>query len=368
MRKKSFLPIILAGCCLLSLVLFDVCTASQNLGVVPDDWGDYQIYGDVHYSSGSQITFVDSNVTHNGHVSIRIEPHTILDMNVARELNAKAQVVRAGDRIYLGCWMKTGHSTLGHDGDPFFGARVSFDYYDDKGFIDIKHSEIGTYVGWVTQNNYVPFGANDWTYRSLMVTVPSDVTDIGGQIRHPAHIVVWMQVLPVNDEGFGWFADAEFYINGDPAPSPTDVPTPSPTDVPTPTPTDVPTSTPTLSPTVQPTPISLETVVPTYPPVIYSTPRLTATPTKTLPTSTHTPQSTASPTPASTKTALPSLSTVEATDQSESQNLSLVLIMWFGSVAGIITLPLVIYGAEIKIWSLPLRRFWHALRKQFSSS
>jgi len=181
--------------------------------------------------TGPTLIHVDTNVTYNGDASIRLDPYTPNTMNPARECDADGIKINPGDNIVLSCWMKTTASEYGpSDGG---GARISFDYYDNFGIINLTQPDLSTLLGWGTQNTYVPWGS-DWTERTIDVQVPSSIIDSNGTTRYPTLMVPWIQVWgstlgdPATNTGEAWFADAELYINPSATIEPTSSPTPSP--------------------------------------------------------------------------------------------------------------------------------------------
>jgi hypothetical protein len=204
--------------------------SNVNLAVIPDDWGDYLLYGRVVYDGEPQITHVDSSVLHNGHVSIRIDAHQAgVDPNTYREVNGDFIPVKPGDHIVFTVWVKTGHSTLGQDGMYGNGGLILFDYYSATHRLH-EHSSDNPRDDWdptwTTYLNdptrYVPFNS-DWTLRIIDTIVPSQVLDetTGQLATEPiVGIIPILQasgyIVPPNysqDQGQVWFADAELYIN-----------------------------------------------------------------------------------------------------------------------------------------------------------
>jgi hypothetical protein len=204
--------------------------SNVNSAIIPIDWGDYNIFGDVRYGSGVQITHVDPTVLHNGDVSIRIDAHQQgVDTNHWREVDGNYISVKPGDHIVFTVWIKTGHSTLGQDGVSGNGGIMGFDYYGASGRLrehssDNPRNDVDP--TWVTYlddpTRYVPFNS-DWTLRKSDTIVPTQVFDdqTGQLATEPIiGIIPWLQasgyiVGPnhLQDEGQVWFADAVLYIN-----------------------------------------------------------------------------------------------------------------------------------------------------------
>jgi hypothetical protein len=185
----------------------------QNLAVIPDDW-------DLTYGSGPQIIFLDAQVTHNGHPSIRLEPHTANDANTAREADGTWYNVMPGDHIVARCWMKT--DTNG-DTVPYHGARIGIDLYNQENGHNYLLYGLNSPDYPNTNDkevlNYVTWGTSTWTQRTMDFIVPSDYFTqnllTGGAIppTQVRQIVMWVQALPTTAQGNAWFADAELYIN-----------------------------------------------------------------------------------------------------------------------------------------------------------
>jgi len=196
-----------------------------NLAVIPNDWGDYKIFGDCRYDGGVQITHVDYNILHNGHVSIRIDPHTSADPNSARECDGIWYTVAAGYHVIFKCWEKTGLSqNPAYNNDPTnsygygasgAGARIGMDFYGTTGNLGIGALVNGLGSDTVTIPGYprlqsafsaVPCNTTNWKQQVIDFIVPAGygITQIVG----------WIQMRPESgDTVQGWFADAELYIS-----------------------------------------------------------------------------------------------------------------------------------------------------------
>jgi hypothetical protein len=200
--------------------------SNVNLAVIPDNWS-------LTYGSGPQIIYLDYNVTHNDHVSIRLDPHTDNDVNYARECDCTWYLVQPGDHIVASCWIKTDPSQLG-DTDPASGGRIGIDlwYTDDPpnwgsvnyilwGISEATYYNPHDYDAGVA--NYVHWGTSTWTQRTIDFIVPDvyfTYDYMTGQTISPVKpnvICMWMQVWSSTygstDPGLVWFADAELYIN-----------------------------------------------------------------------------------------------------------------------------------------------------------
>jgi hypothetical protein len=184
-----------------------------NLALIPDDWW-------LTYGNGPQIIHLDYNVTHNGDVSIRLDPHTTNDVNIARECDGTWYSIKPGDHVVAKCWIKTDSNTPAENANPYHGARIGIDYYGPTGSggITILDSR---------PNNTdplsvaVPWNTPTWTLRTWDIIIPSTIftKDVAGHAIPPTQItqfVIWMQGIQLNDgtaKGSAWFADAELYIN-----------------------------------------------------------------------------------------------------------------------------------------------------------
>lgn len=180
-----------------------------NLEPISTAWGTYEnnpspFTGNVH---------LDSAVECNGLISIRID-NSPLGTNLARECDGQWTAVKPGDHIRFTCWFKIDKSSLG-DKNPQSGARIGFDYYDNKGRITgIQYS--GPYTTAYTESQlaseYVQWGTSDWVQRTIDTTVPPVVfSDTDGSTHIPTGIIPTMQVWSIiygpSDSGAAWFAN-----------------------------------------------------------------------------------------------------------------------------------------------------------------
>jgi hypothetical protein len=191
--------------------------SNVNLAVIPDDWS-------LTYGSGPQIIYLDYSVTHNGHVSIRLEPHTANDVNTARECDGTWYAVKLGDHIVAKCWMKIDDNG---DRDPYSGARIGIDLYNQQnGHNYLLYGIQGPTYPTTSEgerDNYVGWGTVGWVQRTIDFIIPSTYFTydyLSGQTIPPTQvssIVMWMQVWSGTyggtEQGNAWFADAELYIN-----------------------------------------------------------------------------------------------------------------------------------------------------------
>jgi hypothetical protein len=212
--------------------LASAAVSDTNLAVIPDKWGVYD------YDPGlwTAIVHLDYSVTHNGHVSIRIDPHTSADTDVTRECDGKWYSVKPGDHIVVKCWIKTSASSLG-DTDFRDGGRIGMDCYAQTsvgyGIVDSVGTPLGDSPNYTGHISHVPAvdcvlnWGHDWTLKQWDIIVPAaQYTTVwrGGvaQTCNPVQIdsfVLWMDVRPIADQGQAWFAGAELYINPAPPPS-----------------------------------------------------------------------------------------------------------------------------------------------------
>jgi hypothetical protein len=201
----------------------------KNWAVVPDCWRIGETW--------NAPTFLDTNVLHNGHVSIRMEKGT--DPSKSREILCADKTtsdwcirVKPGDHIVFKVWMKTSASTIG-DNTRESGVRLGIDFYAPVG-----DGTRGTYIsgtstpdgktwtpeGGFPSNQYLNFvnWGSDWQLRTMDFIVqnqyPTDpLTSNPGQLMTPDRIIPWIQVWSGTygnaDNGIAWFADAELYIN-----------------------------------------------------------------------------------------------------------------------------------------------------------
>lgn len=188
-----------------------------NLALIPADWS-------LTYGDGPQIIHLDYNVTRNGDVSIRIDPHTNNDVNNASECDGTWYNVTPGDHIVAKVWIKTSPGTPQEAADPFSGARLGMDLYgadsNHPGYICIvdSHPNDTNHVA-----TMVRFGTSNWTLRTWDIIVPATYynKDLGtGNTINPVQIssfVLWLQLCqwPGSTAATtqAWFVDAELYIN-----------------------------------------------------------------------------------------------------------------------------------------------------------
>jgi hypothetical protein len=178
------------------------------------------------------IFFLDATVTHDGHVSIRSEPHVEgVDANKARECYATIIPVKPGDHIVAKCWMKIDD---GRPYDPFSGARIGIDLYNTAGgknyILSSVHSPTYPDTDEGIIANYVHWGTQGWVQRTIDFIVPSDyfTHDYRRNEEIPTTqvnaVIMWMQVWSStyygSEPGNAWFADPELYINPTPEPPP----------------------------------------------------------------------------------------------------------------------------------------------------
>lgn len=171
---------------------------------IPDGWN-------LIYPGSPQYCFLDYSVTHNGHVSIRIEP----DYVGVRECDSNFFPIEPGDHIVIKSWIKIEDNG---DRDVWSGARIGIDLIGDY------DATIGRYPclkGYDSQ--YVNWGTQGWVQRTLDFIVPSDyftVDEVTGRTIRPTQataagmwLQVWSSTYGGTEPGNAWFADAEYYIN-----------------------------------------------------------------------------------------------------------------------------------------------------------
>jgi hypothetical protein len=180
-----------------------------NLAVIPDDWS-------LTFGEDPQIIFLDYSVVRTqGEPSVRIEPHTTLDVNDARECDGTWYRVRPGDHIVAKCWIKVDDTT--QDATPLDGGRIGMDLYGPSGAGDITILDGFPHDGAEHIASVVNWGTTDWTLRTWDIVIPNTIytQDTEGNVIPPTPItcmVLWLDVRPVN-LGICWFADAELHIN-----------------------------------------------------------------------------------------------------------------------------------------------------------
>ena len=200
----------------LILVASPITRASYtNLDPIPSAWGIY----DNNPSSFTANVHLDATVQFNGLASIRID-NSPLGTNTARECDGQWTAIKPGDHIIFTCWIKTSISSL-RDANPQSGARIGFDYYDNKGRITgIQYTGpyTTTYTDAQLAAEYVPWGTSTWVQRTIDTTVPALVySDLDGSPHIPTAIIPTMQVWSItygpDDAGQAWFANAIMNIN-----------------------------------------------------------------------------------------------------------------------------------------------------------
>jgi len=192
---------------------------ANNLASIPNGW--YLTYDSA--SNTPQIISLDYSVERtSGQPSIRLDPHTNNDVNVAREVDGKWYNVHPGDHIVATVWMKvqTGPSTPGY---PFCGARMAIDFY---GSVNGNQELLSADSFW---NNYYGTGWNSaftmyvqdsnggaWQQKTIDIIVPATASDSNGKVGSVNQIVLWLQGNPwtaTSAASTVWFADPTLYIN-----------------------------------------------------------------------------------------------------------------------------------------------------------
>ena len=188
---------------------FGVKASNTNLAVIPNDFS-------LVFGNENQYAFVDTNITHNGNPSIRVEP----DYTGSREVDGIWYNVTPGDHVVASCWMRvlTNSSTSDY---PQCGARIGIDFYgyvngvftlltDEKFWYNFYND--GNYsLGYVQDSNNCA-----WQQRIIDITVPVYATDNNGNVATVTALVMWLQGAPWGEDPSAsptWFADAELYIN-----------------------------------------------------------------------------------------------------------------------------------------------------------
>jgi hypothetical protein len=195
---------------------------NTNLAVIPTNWS-------LTYGPDPQIIHLDTVVTHNGHVSIRLDPYLGVGSNNLRECDGTWLKCKPGDHIVVKCWIKTSASSLG-DADFRHGGRIGGDLYAHTsvgyGIVDAIGVPLGDNVWPPGSSQIGPVDCivtwgHDWTLKQWEIIVPNFVytTVQRGGTKTPCDpiqvdsFVLWLDVRPVADLGQVWFADAELYIN-----------------------------------------------------------------------------------------------------------------------------------------------------------
>ena len=197
-------------------------TVTDSLPAIYIDVADYW-----QHASFSNV-FVDTQITHSGTPSIRIEP-TGTSGNAARECFGMGVNAYPGDHIVFKCWIKIDALPVGYMAEGYAGARIGIDlrYQNQDGIIMYCLDTLeGTTYPVTPENghaNYVHFGTVGWVQRTIDFIVPDAwfYTDLyTGQAITPVQVnklSMWMQVWSPLYQGdvpaSAWFADTELYVN-----------------------------------------------------------------------------------------------------------------------------------------------------------
>ena len=197
-------------------------TSKVNLAPMLSGWDTY----DAHPSSFTLNSHFDTNVLYNGEASIRIDPHTASDSNIAREVDGYTRIgdynsapiaAAGGDHLVFKCWIKTtssqnpaynnipngGGARLGCD---FIGSNVNIMFAVSNGLImQGSDDPVPGYPVAQSDGSFIYWNTPMWTLQTIDIIVPS-----GYGIDS---ILPWMQVLGATDTGLAWFADAAVYID-----------------------------------------------------------------------------------------------------------------------------------------------------------
>jgi hypothetical protein len=209
--------------------------AGTNLAVIPDAGkygtsGSYWDYYEVDPNTWTANVHLDSSVTFNGDVSIRLDPHTSADVNTARECDGTWLNCEPGDVISTSIWILCANSSIG-DTSPYDGARMGMDCYAHTsagyGIVDGYPQSYSSNQSTEHLDMMVTWGSNTWTQKTLTYIIPSTYytnDETNGRTCNPVQIdsfVLWLQVMTPTDKGLAWFADAELYITPTTSQAPT---------------------------------------------------------------------------------------------------------------------------------------------------
>lgn len=211
--------------------------ADYNWASAWDGW-------DLTYGNPPYIVFLDTVVTYGGTPTVRVEYHTTLDSNGAREVNTPWISVNPGDHIIFKIWSKNNTMTnSAHNTGVFMGI----DFYGSYFIVDTQphgekqsgtlwyscgnsHWVSGTYNTWkdytnsfldTNEENYRrQWGSTAWTQLIWDLTIPTrtytkdlpawTTTSPASQIHG---IIAWFGARAVGDTASAWFANPELYIN-----------------------------------------------------------------------------------------------------------------------------------------------------------
>ena len=196
-------------------------TFANNLLPILSGWDTY----DAHPSSFTLNAHFDANALFNGEASIRIDPHTASDTNIAREVDDYARIgssnsapisVTAGDHIVFTCWIKTTSSQnpAGNNNPHGGGARLGIDITAgnvnamcavSNGLLMSNGGPVPGYPLGKFDGSFIYWNTPTWTEQTIDFVVPS-----GYGITS---IIPWMQVVGTTDTGLAWFANSALYVN-----------------------------------------------------------------------------------------------------------------------------------------------------------
>jgi hypothetical protein len=190
----------------------------NNLAPMPEGWAEWGQEHTVYPAGLTRYLFVDTaNLSPSGKASLRMEAdyeggygHTQRD-GFIREPNYWIPV-RPGWHLLFKCFMKT-QQAQGDVVPGFSGARLGCDFYDNQGWIGETDALDGdpTNPDWKESEAYVPWGTLSWVVRTMEFNILPTYSNTG-TARVPTGIILWIQVMPWEEPGHGWFSDCEVYV------------------------------------------------------------------------------------------------------------------------------------------------------------
>jgi hypothetical protein len=150
--------------------------STNNLAPLPSGWGT------PGWMPSSDFIYP---VTRSGQTRAKILDSGLSSGTCDREIDSNWIAVSPGKVVYLSAWLWTESSTIGDNGDSWWGAAMGLDAYSNSGRIcevDPQNG-IGTpdrvngvYATW---KDMVPWGSGAWVHLTMTWTVPSTLSSDG---------------------------------------------------------------------------------------------------------------------------------------------------------------------------------------------
>jgi hypothetical protein len=190
-----------------------------NLAPMPDMWEEWD-------GGLNDYMFIDYTVLGpSGNPSIRIEadPPDYPDQPLSTWGERSGFIkepnywipVKPGDHIVFRCLMRLNAGNGVYNGAPeYSGAKLGIDFYDNTGWIGDTSALNGNpyQTDAETRAMYVHWGTTTWIVRTMDFYIQNTYSETGSA-RVPTGMIPWIQVMPWDNTGYGWFADCELYVN-----------------------------------------------------------------------------------------------------------------------------------------------------------